>query len=234
MMLTNQVWMLQWIFLWIFKFISIDNLHCEPSIFIVSYGTKISHLTLCKERISIARSCIKNKWEKQFSSCSQENSLIADNPLGRGHRHSIYWNYFRDLAPVRDSWAPLSWARDGQWSLWHTGDPRGAGDHPVPMPTVTALSSVLPSLHSNTDFSSQESPPISPQDRHRSHQRQPNEFWVWVQGAGRATEKWEMFSGCTECISRHTDPAARFLWQFLWEQKLLFVNRSQRLGVIVT
>lgn len=107
MMLTNQVWMLQWIFLWIFKFISIDNLHCEPSIFIVSYGTKISHLTLCKERISIARSCIKNKWEKQFSSCSQENSLIADNPLGRGHRHSIYWNYFRDLAPVRDSWAPL-------------------------------------------------------------------------------------------------------------------------------
>lgn len=161
-MLTNQLWMLQSIFLWIFKFLWTDNLYCEPSIFIVSYSTKSSHLRLCKERISIARSCITKQIRKAISFLFTGKLINCTQPSGSWAQVLYLLELFQGFSPRYGHLSPSrqsGMASEAFGSTTH-GDPPGVGDHPVPTPSVTALSPALPSLHS--DFSSQESPPISP------------------------------------------------------------------------
>lgn len=124
-MLTNQLWMLQSIFLWIFKFLWTDNLYCEPSIFIVSYSTKSSHLRLCKERISIARSCITKQIRKAISFLFTGKLINCTQPSGSWAQVLYLLELFQGFSPRYGHLSPSQTVRDGQWSLWqyHTWGP---------------------------------------------------------------------------------------------------------------
>lgn len=184
----------------------------------------------------------QNRSEKQFPSCSQETSLIAHSPSGRGHRHCIYWNYFKDLAPDRDNWAFLRQSGMASEAIPHMGTLLGLVTILCPPPQrqlwplccppftqtqISAAKSHLPSLP-RTGIGVTRGNQMNSEYKTRGEEEQ--------QRNGRCF----LAVPCTECISRHTSPAAcgqtaaRFLWQLLWEQKLLFVKGSQRLGVSLT